>query len=168
MNLATEGSRASAAMVLTYFTLNTLLLTCRDHFVYAPSQWEMALQSNVIFHWLGAYTKWPLIGFVQKGKTNLAWHYDQLEARAFSSNIQTNSEPVNSLVPDGAIWNVVNIGLGNGFLADGTSHYLNQCWLLHLTGKTFQKIFMISITKCVWKLQFKTKNHNHVSQGSLS
>ena len=32
----------------------------RDHFVYAPSQWETTLLSNVISHWLGAYTKWSL------------------------------------------------------------------------------------------------------------
>ena len=31
----------------------------RDHFVYAPSQWEMMLLSNIISHWLGAYTKYP-------------------------------------------------------------------------------------------------------------
>ena len=32
----------------------------RNHFVYAPSQWETTLQCNVISHWLGAYTKWFL------------------------------------------------------------------------------------------------------------
>ena len=32
----------------------------RDHFVYAPSQWEMTLQCNVTSHWLGEYTKWSL------------------------------------------------------------------------------------------------------------
>ena len=31
---------------------------CRDHFVYAPSQWEATLPCNVVSHWLGAYTKW--------------------------------------------------------------------------------------------------------------
>ena len=34
--------------------------TIRDHFVYAPSQWEATLQCNVIPHWLGACTKWSL------------------------------------------------------------------------------------------------------------
>ena len=33
---------------------------CRDHFAYALCQWEMMLQSNVISHWLGTYTKWSL------------------------------------------------------------------------------------------------------------
>ena len=32
----------------------------RDHFVYVPSQWETTLHFNVVFHWLGAYTKWSL------------------------------------------------------------------------------------------------------------
>ena len=30
----------------------------RDHFVYAPSQWETMLHCNVVSHWLGACTKW--------------------------------------------------------------------------------------------------------------
>ena len=36
------------------------LWTSRDHFVYAPSQWETTLQCNVVSHWLGAYTKLSL------------------------------------------------------------------------------------------------------------
>ena len=34
--------------------------TCRDNFVYAPSQSETTLQCNVISHWLSAYIKWSL------------------------------------------------------------------------------------------------------------
>ena len=34
--------------------------TYRDHSVYAPSQWEMALHCNAISHWFGAYTEWSL------------------------------------------------------------------------------------------------------------
>ena len=38
------------------------MAVARDHFVYAPSQLEMMLQRNIIFHWLGAYTRlWPWI-----------------------------------------------------------------------------------------------------------
>ena len=33
----------------------------QDHSVYAPSQWEMALQYKAISHWLGAYTEWSLL-----------------------------------------------------------------------------------------------------------
>ena len=33
----------------------------RDHFVYAPSHWEMTLQCNVISHWLSACTEWSLM-----------------------------------------------------------------------------------------------------------
>ena len=32
----------------------------RNHFVYAPSQWETTLQCNVVSHWLGAFTTWSL------------------------------------------------------------------------------------------------------------
>ena len=32
----------------------------RDHFVYAPSQWQTTLHSNVVSHWLGTYTKLSL------------------------------------------------------------------------------------------------------------
>ena len=37
-----------------------LFCSSRDHFVYAPSQWQMTLHCNVVSHWLGAYTKWSL------------------------------------------------------------------------------------------------------------
>ena len=36
------------------------LLMGREHFVYTPSQCEMMLQCNIVSHWLGAHTKWPL------------------------------------------------------------------------------------------------------------
>ena len=34
--------------------------SCRDHDLYAPSQWETMSQCNVVSHWLGANTKWSL------------------------------------------------------------------------------------------------------------
>ena len=34
--------------------------SCRDHLVYAPSQWVATLHCNVVSHWLGAYTRWSL------------------------------------------------------------------------------------------------------------
>ena len=37
-----------------------ILYPCKDHSVYVPSQWEMALHCNAISHWLGAYTEWSL------------------------------------------------------------------------------------------------------------
>ena len=40
--------------------MQTTHATLRDHFVNAPSQWEMTLHCNVVSHWLGAYTKWSL------------------------------------------------------------------------------------------------------------
>ena len=35
-------------------------ITCKDHFVYAPSQWDTTLHYNVVSNWRGAYTKWSL------------------------------------------------------------------------------------------------------------
>ena len=37
------------------------LMWFRDHPVYLPSQWEMALQCNAISHWLRTYTEWSLV-----------------------------------------------------------------------------------------------------------
>ena len=39
---------------------SVLANSCRDHFVYAPSQWQKMLPWNVVSHWLDAYTKWSL------------------------------------------------------------------------------------------------------------
>ena len=36
------------------------MMTPRGHSVYAPSQWETALQCNAVSHWLGPYTEWSL------------------------------------------------------------------------------------------------------------
>ena len=43
-------------------SLSTAIFPCipRDHFVYAPSQWEATLQCNVVSHWLDAFIKWSL------------------------------------------------------------------------------------------------------------
>ena len=45
----------------------------RDHFVYAPSQWETTLQCNFVCHWLGAYTKFSLwiFSWLIKGKLRI-------------------------------------------------------------------------------------------------
>ena len=44
----------------------SLIQDGRDHFVYAPCQWETTLHFNVVSHWLGAYTKWSLDGINNK------------------------------------------------------------------------------------------------------
>ena len=51
------------------FVLHNIL---RNHSVYAPSQWKMALQCNAIFHWLGAYTEWSL----HSSPVPVVWHID--------------------------------------------------------------------------------------------
>ena len=45
---------------LMWLILFLFLFFCKDHFVCAPSQWEMSLHWNVISHWLGTFKKWSL------------------------------------------------------------------------------------------------------------
>ena len=40
-----------------------LHFSCRDHFMYAPSQWETMLHCNIVSHWLGANRSLQL-GFI--------------------------------------------------------------------------------------------------------
>ena len=58
---------------LHHFWLRYLDLA-RDHSVYAPSQWGMALQGNAISHWLGAYTELSLscIDLARNGNSGCA------------------------------------------------------------------------------------------------
>ena len=88
-------------------------------FVYAPSQWEMTLHSNVISHWLGAYTKMiPENGLsIENGwhrwsslqqlllplvTTKLAWSWQlsvlSAETRIFLAT-SINTKATNVLVP---------------------------------------------------------------------
>ena len=46
--------------LLTHICVTRPQWVNRDHFVYAPSQWETTLQCNVVSHWLGAFRKWTL------------------------------------------------------------------------------------------------------------
>ena len=48
-NLAKQGARASAAMVLNFTKFSQNRADSR----FAPSQWETLLQSNTVSHWLG-------------------------------------------------------------------------------------------------------------------
>ena len=50
---ATGGDKANPSLQQEYSGSQPILLNIlRDHFGYAPSQWEMTLQCNVIPHWL--------------------------------------------------------------------------------------------------------------------
>ena len=43
----------------SYFTGIREMISFRENFVYGPSQWEMMLQCNIVFHWLGLYKNDP-------------------------------------------------------------------------------------------------------------
>ena len=63
----------------------------RDHFVYAPSQWETTLQRNVVSHWLGAYTKWSLYESCKYNKMSYFAKGSSVRLRCWSLNIVFNS-----------------------------------------------------------------------------
>ena len=46
--------------LLNQWWLRYISQVCRDHFVYASSQWDVVLHCNIVSHWLDAYTKWSL------------------------------------------------------------------------------------------------------------
>ena len=60
-SMGNHGASGESAGVLVVLVLDRYShVTSRDHFVNAPSQWEMTLHCNLVSHWLGAYTKWSL------------------------------------------------------------------------------------------------------------
>ena len=57
------------------FCLSFIEDLIRDHFVYAPSQWVMMLQCNIVSNWLGAYIKLYLLyldDLMQKWRNSIA------------------------------------------------------------------------------------------------
>ena len=62
------GKIDHVVMALTWIFIMTGPFKKRDHFVYAPSQWETTLQCNVVSHWLGTY--WNCKIHVCCGKTH--------------------------------------------------------------------------------------------------
>ena len=54
------GATESRIWTIADLSIGPLGTNLRDHFVYAPSQWEMMLHCNVISNWLGPYTKLSL------------------------------------------------------------------------------------------------------------
>ena len=55
----------------------------RDHFVYAPSQWEMALHCNTVSRWLGAYTEWSIKDMNKNSRTESQHNHTKLAVCLF-------------------------------------------------------------------------------------
>ena len=59
-----QGSIPSRRPILRSSQPGVALLSVRPHlqisFVYAPSQWEMLLQCNIVSYWLSRCTEWSL------------------------------------------------------------------------------------------------------------
>ena len=56
------GNRKRAVVYSWFSKPGMFIISSWDYacFAYAASQWEMTLHRNVVSHWLGALTKWPL------------------------------------------------------------------------------------------------------------
>ena len=52
-----------ANISVTFLTIWRRTRGIRAYSVYAPSQWDTALQCNAKSHWLGAFTEWSLNSF---------------------------------------------------------------------------------------------------------
>ena len=63
----TKQSRPASNGMTSGDTGGISMVKLRDHFVYAPSQWEMLLQCNFISHWPGPCTKWKLYSLLKIG-----------------------------------------------------------------------------------------------------
>ena len=57
---------SSTKCSIIWFTIQS-----RDLLVHVSSQWEMTFNCNVITHWLGKSTKWPLLSFPNIKLANL-------------------------------------------------------------------------------------------------
>ena len=49
------------------------LICSRNHCVCVPSQWKIMLHCNIVSHWLGTYTQWPMLFFVYLFQV-IIWH----------------------------------------------------------------------------------------------
>ena len=53
--------------------------------MYAPSQWEMTLQCNIVLHWLGIYTKWSLQYTMKQGSYFMEYTLTGHQCQSFQS-----------------------------------------------------------------------------------
>ena len=67
-------------LALVEISWNSILRESRDHFVYVPSQRDMALYCNAVSHWLGPYTEWSL------------WKHARLSLKHFNVYIPSSTE----------------------------------------------------------------------------
>ena len=68
----TSGQIGCYYLIMGY--RSSFLGVVRDHFLYAPSQWETIIQCKFISHWLEAFTKWSLCS---QAEYNIRWYHIQ-------------------------------------------------------------------------------------------
>ena len=69
----------------------------RDHFVNAPSQWEMTLHCNSVSQWTGAFTKWSQSIVLPNDDMASYWVCIQMQSR-FVYKTLTTTEKCNWLI----------------------------------------------------------------------
>ena len=131
-----------------------IMVMFKDHFVYAPSQWEATLQWIVISRWQGTCTKWTLdVVFVislnkllkKQSKCCLgsrSWHsYDIMviwkvtedgwwinDHHRVVPRVSFNSLRLSDAIrPQGTESTLAQV---MACCLTAPSHYLNQCWLI--------------------------------------
>ena len=126
-------------MILHLFGTNHVLN--RDHFEYAPSQWETTLQRNVVFHWLGTYTKWSLSEAVMSLSRFMHWNafnFNGIQKMLWCHDMETLychlwgessahlwTPAPHSFLP--SVENLINMAQVMACCLMAPSCYLNQC-----------------------------------------
>ena len=136
-------------MTLTWIFIMTGPFKKRDHFVYAPSQWETTLQCNVVSHWMGTYSKWSLY---QASKIHVCCgraHSRLLNTLRLRQNGRHLADDIFKCISlNENVWITImmslkfvpgdpvdNIPALVQIMALSTSHYLKQWWLRLPTHK---------------------------------
>ena len=130
-----------------------ILQMSREHFVYAPSQWEMVLQCNVASHW----------GSEPKGHYLVNWHFhmhfdiNSLAPGKFEWHFRYLISQIISVIDGWGIsfelalrWMSLDLTDNKSTLVQvmdwcrqATSHYLSQCWLRSLS------LYGVSRLQCI-------------------
>ena len=143
---------ASLAFCISSF--HSDMASARDHFVYAPGQWEMTLQCKVGSHWLGTCTEWLLYHWW------LTYTYLQ-NGTLTHCGLGTSYDDI----PSGpALAQVMACCLM------ASSRCLNKCWLIinkvlwHSSESNFTRMPKLLFCITFNDLKIISLNYRHISQ----
>ena len=136
----------------------------RDHFVYAPSQWETMLHCNVVSHWLGAYTKCSLCHLSKKPSK---WTPPSSAIKT-THMLPFGTSNSHSFLTFPIVWNLLKLKafmLKTGDIIPCSSH----SWLCFAICVVFHSnlcavlLVLISAYDCAWTFYQAISNHSIVS-----